>query len=507
MYLAAIIYLLGFLLLINRNRFFGLFTDETISTKTISWIFLLKCAAVPVFYLVYSRIYGGIEKFDAGIFYHDAQALNNLAWINLREYLKALFGLQDDSAGSYFYNYCIINTQNWDNGKIRDLFYNDNRVVIRVHSILHFFAFKSYYVHALFSCFLSFTGQFFLYKTFKNYFKGKETWFLLIICLVPSLWFYTGAVLKESLVLFVLGVAVFNINCFLKGSGLGWLRALWLILLLFVSVLLKPYLLCTGICFFALMFFIEYKLPGKYQSLVFTCTLLLILITVNFAFRAAAGRSLRDLVLGQQQIFSNASRGGIFLQNEKCLVRLDYDSSLISRDFGTNTFRIRKNVSYMYWEHDHQEDTLKCLHNADTTSKYKLVYQGGEGGSNIPLGKYGKGSLTMAGTAIYYCLFYPFFYNSSGLFQLLASFENLMITLALLIVFMGIIKRDRKMLLPTVFLVFAIFECLVVGITTPNSGAIFRYRSPAIIFIFLSALYYADHLEKLFFWQKKEHRK
>jgi hypothetical protein len=37
---------------------------------------------------------------------------------------------------------------------------------------------------------------------------------------------------------------------------------------------------------------------------------------------------------------------------------------------------------------------------------------------------------------------------------------------------------------------FALGLCLLIGLTTPNSGAIFRYRSPAVIFILLAALYY-----------------
>jgi len=88
--------------------------------------------------------------------------------------------------------------------------------------------------------------------------------------------------------------------------------------------------------------------------------------------------------------------------------------------------------------------------------------------------------------------------------QLLASFENVMIAVCLLIIFAGLIKNRRNLFLPFVFLFFCISLCLLIGLTSPNSGAIFRYRSPAVIYLLFAALYYTD-LSK-FNWQIKRNR-
>jgi hypothetical protein len=498
---AAVIYLLVFLLFIYKFRFFGLFKDEQLTPLHFSTFFLLKSLAIPVFIVVYSRMYGGIEKFDAGIFYSDASALNQLAWLNFKEYLLALFGLQNDAPGSYFYDHCLIYTQNWDNGKLKDFFYNDNRLVIRLHSVLHFIAFDSYAVHALFNCFLSFTGIFFLYKSFKTFFKDKEILFFMVLCFFPALWFYTGAVLKEGIAMFVLGCAVY----FLKKTVQRDLNAVglaFLAFLLFVSLLLKPYFLCLGLACFGTCFVIDRTRYVHYKVLLFAFVMSLAFVAVNILFLQLNGQSALNMALGQQRIFSNASKGGIFLQDESRLLRLNNDTGLIFKTPGKNTFTIRKNSPYMYWEHHHQYDTLFCSSNNDTVKQYRLIYRAGEGGSNIPIGLYSKNPFSFVSTSLYYSLFFPMFFNARGLLQVLASFENAMIVLSLLIVGWGLFQNKHKRLLPVTFLFFVVSLCLIVGMTTPNSGAIFRYRSPAVPFLLLSALYYLDPVKMNFFKRK-----
>ena len=145
------LYLVVILFLIYRNNFFGLFKDDAVNSKTFTFLFLLKALAIPAFYFVYKKMYGGLEKFDAGKFYADATVLNDYAKADFFGYIKVLFGLQDESPGTVFFKDYLIHTNNWDNGRLKDFLYNYNRIVIRVHSIIHFIAFNSYHVHALFS--------------------------------------------------------------------------------------------------------------------------------------------------------------------------------------------------------------------------------------------------------------------------------------------------------------------------------------------------------------------
>ncbi|MBX3163334.1 MAG: hypothetical protein KF900_02545 [Bacteroidetes bacterium] len=485
--IAFLTYAVLFSALIFYNGFFGLFNDDKISKKQAAVLFVLKLLAVPVFYLLYKKLYGGIDHLDAGIFYHDANVLNNFSHTNFVEYLKILFGLQDENENSYVFKECIVNTMNWDNGYVKDFFYNDNRIVIRIHSLLHFIAFNSYFVHALFSCFLSFVGIFFLYKSIKQFFEGKELFVLLILCFFPALWFYTGALLKESLVVFVLGCTAYQLKRIVFGK-FSLLNFLWLAFLLFLSILLKPYVLCISAVSFALFFFLQ---KVKYKNLVFFSIMLLGIIAANFLVEKVKHTSLFEAALHHQRNFAGVANGGIFLAGDTTYIRLEYDTSLVNKiQNNPATYTIKKNVPYTYWEDNHNQDTLYCTANQDTVTQYNLVFQTPQGGSNIALADYGKNNFTKTVSAFYYSLFYPFFFNAKSIMQMLASFENLAILISLMVCFISFIKNKKEPFPALLFLFIALSVCFIIGLTTPNSGAIFRYRAPVVVFILLAGVYY-----------------
>ncbi|MEO6303879.1 MAG: hypothetical protein ABIP51_11975 [Bacteroidia bacterium] len=488
--IACIIYLLVIFFLIYKNNFFGVFKDDKIKPKTFTAFFLLKVIAIPVFYLVYKKMYGGIEKFDAGKFYSDSVIINDYAKNDTIGYLKLLFGMQDETPGTNLYDNYIIHTTQWDNGRIKDYLYNDNRVVIRVHSLIHFIAFNSYYVHALLSCFLSFVGIIYLYKSLKGFFIGKEFFVLIILCFLPALWFYTGALLKEGLVIFVFGNILYSLKKTFSGQN-TLPTFVWLLLMVFLSLFLKPYLLFFATFFFLLFFWINYSEKIKYKSLVLISSLIAVIFTLNCLSLAFKKRSLMEAAIIHQRVFADASKGGIFLLDGVKFVRVEFDSSLVKKvDNNDSVLTIKKNVPYIYWEHTHQQDTLFSSGNTDTLTKYKLVYQLPKSGSNIAIDPASDNLFSVGFSCLYYSLFHPFFFNSKSLLQHLASLENLFILISIFIFLFGIIQNKKVVFPALAFIVFALLLCLLIGLTTPNSGAIFRYRSPAVIFILLAALYY-----------------
>jgi membrane-bound metal-dependent hydrolase YbcI (DUF457 family) len=119
-----------------------------------------------------------------------------------------------------------------------------------------------------------------------------------------------------------------------------------------------------------------------------------------------------------------------------------------------------------------------------------LVYQLPKSGSNIFMEYNSSNIVSLGASCLYYSLLHPFFFNSKSFLQHLASVENLFIVLSLFIFFIGVIKNKKDSFPAIAVVVFALLLCLLIGLTTPNSGAIFRYRSPAVVFILLAALYY-----------------
>lgn len=489
-----IIYTLIFGWLIYKNRFFGLFNDNVLSGKHLVFTFGLKILAVPAFYLFFKIAYGGIEKLDAGKFFFDSVVINHLAYENFGEYVKMLFGLQDDSPGSYFFKHCIDTTNNWENGQVKDFFYNDNRIVIRVHSLLHFISFGSYFCHALFECFFSFIGLFFVYKTFKEYFPGKEVWLFFVIALFPTLWLYTGGLLKEGITMLVLGILLFHLKGFIGGKRTTNI-VLSLLFLLFVSILLKPYILFYGACVFTLCFLIE-KSQLKYKTPAYFISIFLLVVLANLTCMLVKKRSFLQAAEKREMEFRDLSTGGIFLLDSAKFVRVPYDTTLVTRVKGKpNYYTIKNGVPYTYWEHTHQQDTLYCKANTDAASTYSLVYILPKAGSAIDVVNGSRNYFVIAGRCLYYTIVHPFFVNAKGIMQQFASLENLVLILCIVMTLGGFVFNPKQLFPAAVFLFYGLSLFMLIGLTTPNSGAIMRYRAPAAIFILMSALCSYCHLK------------
>jgi hypothetical protein len=490
-----LIYLLVITALIYYNGFFRLFNDADIGKRTFAGFFLLKALAVPVFYFLFLKVYGGIDDLDAGKFYHDARIMNSLAYIHPSGYLKMLLGLQDDSEGSSFYPFIVL-TNNWDNGQLKDFFYNDNRIIIRIHSLLHFIAFNQYSVHSLFACFFSFIGLKLIYSSFKELFKGKELFLLTIICFFPTLWLYTGSVLKEGWTVFFLGCILhYTKQAVTKGVSIKTMFIL--LFLLLISLLLKAYILFYGFVYFTAFFSFCFRFSGRYKGLIFLTCVLSVAVLFNFTAKLVKGESFVQAAVDREREFSDLAKGGIFLLDGSKYIRLPYDKKLIKPVEGRkNYFTVKKGATFIYWEHSHQKDTLTCVSNTDTLSQFFLHKELPTAGSNVNVIGRSDNIFVITGRALYFTIAYPFFFNAKGIMQLFASAENLILVLTLGVFLVGIFRSAKDSFPPIAFLVFGLSLFLIVGITTPNSGAILRYRSPAAIFILLSALYYLNGFKK-----------
>lgn len=461
--------------------------DEALSGKILALVCLLKLLAVPVYYLLYTLFYGGIEAYDSGVFFRDAAELNRFGREQPFEYLKALIGLQDDQSESFFFKHYISHSNNWDNGRIRVLFYNDNRIVIRVYSLLYFLSFGSYFVLALFSAVFSFFGSFWIYRAFKSYFHGKEPLLFYLICFFPSLWLHSGAVLKEGLAIFVLGANLLLMRRWIE-QGLSVKTLLLFIPALFFAFLLKAYLLLPALLCFALLFLLD-RSALRCRSLLFLLGLLLATGTSEWYFRFVKGHSMSQIATMRQGVFRDAAKGGIFLIDSLKFVRLEYNFDLVERVPGNlNKYRIKAGAPYVYWEHHHQQDTLICKANRDSLHQYNLAYSMPESRSNLPEEKAGTGVLSRLGQQLFHALYYPLWPVRDNPKLLLALFENLILLLASILALLSLAFSRKSRLLLTALISYALLEALLIAYTSPNTGAIIRYRAPAMIFLLMAAI-------------------
>lgn len=457
----------------------------------------MKALAVPAFYVVYERVYGGVEKFDSGKFFHDASILSDIAFTDFPSYLKILFGFQNEHTGSYDF-LLLSNTLNWDNGIGEDYLYNDNRVVIRIHSLIHFIAFDSYFAHALFNCLLSFIGMVYLFKTFKSFFIGNELLVLLVLCLFPSVWFYTGAPLKEGITFLLLGLLLFRTKKTFAGKNMTQ-NLILLLALIWCACLLKPYVLIYAFICFAVFYQLYNTASLKKKFSVFVLIIFSLGILLNTVSIFIKNISLTEVAVKRQHTFSEASRGGLLLSDNVHVIKLPYDTLLIKKEKNKEEYyTLKEGIAYQYRKTDSGQDTLTSAINKDTLHMFKLLEKVATSKSNLEVSEPSASMLSATIHYLYYTLYYPLFFNAKSALQWMASLENVLIILAQLLICIGFFRNKKSHFLPLVFLFFALTECLLVGITTPNSGAIFRYRGPAILFLLLAAIYYLEPLKMNF---------
>jgi len=453
----------------------------TISRRILLLFFLLKITAVPVFYLVYEKQYGGIENLDTGKFYHDVKII---AHADRGFFWKTLLGLQDDRPGTADYKQYLQQTRNWDNGTVKDYLYNDNRIVIRLHALLDIFTFDSYLAHALFNCIFSCIGIWWLFSAFQQHFKKKELLLLALLCFFPALWFYTGALLKEGLCLFLMGAQVKGLQQVSRKQLSG---LLFLLPTLFLSLLLKPYLLLSFFLFSCLYFLLRPIQGFRKQLLIFLSLLILAFFGANLLSVQLKNRSLTEAALQHQKRFEAVSHGGVFLTDGYLYLQLPPDTNLIELEAGpSKKYRIRSGTPYIYWKPNRPADTLYAIASEHPSNSYELLYYLPPAGSNIQLNKNSGPRLVLS--AFYHSLLQPFFYPLRGPLPLLASGENLLILIGLLVILFQFARNPKGRTFTMIYLTFALFITLLTGITAPNSGAIFRYRAPAVVFIPIAAL-------------------
>jgi hypothetical protein len=199
------------LVLIYRTSLFGIFKDGTVSRRQLVLLFAFKAMAVPLLFTAYGGWEGELIRYDAGKYYHDAHFVGHYGLRHPGFFIRFLLGLQDDQAGSDDHRAVLTHLLNWNTGRTKDLLYNDNRIVIRLHALLDSLALGRYLIHALFSCLLSFIGIALLSRAL-NRLSGVDLKLLLLgCCLWPSLWFYTGGLLKEGPAMLVMGCGLWLI--------------------------------------------------------------------------------------------------------------------------------------------------------------------------------------------------------------------------------------------------------------------------------------------------------
>lgn len=488
----AALYLLIILFFIYKNGFFGIFIDKSISPFQFTLFFFIKCLAIPTFYYVYLVKYGGIAEYDAGIFLKDSKIINSIFYDDPLAYVKLMLGFGNDAVDTEVYDRFISQTRNWDEGRSWRLFFNDNRSLIRIHSIIHFISFGSYFVHALISCLCSYIGIGLMYRTLKLYFISKELWLFAAMVILPNTWFFSGALLKEPLVILNIGLSIFLIDKIFDPKYSILRKTLYFVFILFIAYYLKPQIGIT----ISLLYFI-YKLIKatrlRSKGIWYMVALGAVMILVNFSFIIFKNVSMFSLINNKKAEFYDVAKGGVFLKDENKFVRVENDP-LNFKKIDQQTMRINLGVPYYYWKDSNQKDTLFCVSNTDTITKYHHVYSidvAHSGYAISDLRTDESAAITILHSLIR-SLGYP--YKLSDGMNALISIESLLLSICFIFSLIGLFFiKDRS--LPLFLILSSVLLLILFGIATPNHGAIIRYRSVIAPFMVMAFLYMINHYE------------
>lgn len=194
-----------FFCLVIKSKYF--FTSSTISKKVLLLGFILKAASSLLFgYLFSLKILSGRDTF---MYLDDANIVYSSLKTNPYIYLKLLFGYNDfKPVPSLLLPYTDAMSFWFD---------SSNYFVVRVNAFIRLFSFGIYNIHALIFAFMSFIGTYTIYLFFEKKVRNVNILQFILFGL-PSIVFWTSGVHKEALVIFALGIILYNLNFVLKNE-------------------------------------------------------------------------------------------------------------------------------------------------------------------------------------------------------------------------------------------------------------------------------------------------
>jgi hypothetical protein len=210
------------------------FVIEGLSKRNLQLVFLLKIISGLALSLIYTYYYTDRLYADCFKFYDDSKVIYDLFFTDKKIFFQFMFGLPHDNNAYMDYSNVM---HNWWN---RYNLYNENRTIIRLNVAIRFISLGYYQVHNVFFCFLSFIGLVAIAKLFLKELKDFKKLVFFFVFLFPSVLFWGSGVLKDGLILFCSGTALYFIDKFCTDTNKKISRLIlsicFLVLLLFVKV-------------------------------------------------------------------------------------------------------------------------------------------------------------------------------------------------------------------------------------------------------------------------------
>lgn len=417
---------------------------------------------------------------DIGNFLHDGKILNQYAEKHPGEYLQLLVGINADNEAVLADD--LKETHIWDYGITADHI-NDNRLIIRINSLIHFVSFGNYWVHVIIFSFLSFIGLILTYRSLAPFIHPKKIFYYALFAL-PTIAFWGGGITKETILILALGIFIFSLSQLMQKFTLSMvLLGLIGIGLLIVN---KPH---AGLVIVPMSLFLLISRKRGLGMKGFWLSGAAVFLTLLIFCFTPEKVNLVDRISQKQQDLINLAKGGIFFINDSSFCAFDYqymDHFEYNSDHKLIRAKKRTPGEYkLFGEKVFHEFTLQP--SEDKYAVY-LVTPPSETYVDVePIDHRFSQLLKNTPAALFNVFFRPLPTDGGSNFKYLSFIENL-----LFLAFLAIVIIQRRTLTGPekswfFFLaISALILVLIIGWTTPIIGALVRYKVASHLLLLLA---------------------
>ncbi len=482
--------------LVYKLKFFHL---EGLGKWTPTLFFIFKIFAGAALWFIYTKYYTDRSTSDIWKYFDDSKVMYDAIHKHPGDFFRMLSGIGDNTSEIDMKYYRVMD--HWyrlfDNNLL-----NDAHIVIRFNALVRLISMGNYFTHSLIMCFLSFIGLTCIYKVVFPAIKEWRGAGAGIIFMLPSLLFWSSGVMKEGIMLFGLGILVYQSFQFFID------KKIWRIGLLIIGagfLLFSKFYVIVGVIppLIAAIMVMKNRNHALWKFFI----VFALFFVAGYAVRwIAPEREPLKLLAYKQNDFLKKSRGGTYLWNDSVIAFLPPEQHAFLKKENDSVFHIRSGANYYFWINPNLDDTIFVKNNSDSSS-YKLITDSPIAGSLLRanyLQPTLKSFLSEIPLAFFHTLFRPFLWEGKNPMFLLPAMENLLFTALLLL---GIFFR-KKIANPEIFgfcLTFSILLLIVIGISTPVLGALVRYRIIAQPFLLIALLMIIDRekVMRKFSWLEK----
>jgi hypothetical protein len=476
-----IVYLIFFtaiLFLLRKHSFFRL---EGLNEWTAPVLFTVKIIAAFAIWWVYTFYYTDRVNSDIWKYFDDGNLMYSAPAGDL---FRMLTGIGDNAPHIDTQYYKVMNHwyQEFDNNLV-----NDAHIIIRFNALIRFVSLGNYHIHALIMSLLAFIGLTAIYKTFYTAFANRKYLYVAIIFLSPSLLFWSSGVMKEGLMIFSLGVIIYQFFCFANDHKM--LRIVYVVLFSWLLFVTKFYVLAALIPSLIGAYFVMKR--NANAALKFSVAIIVFLMA-GWVLRFCSDTYDPLRILAQKQNdFVKLAKGGTYMVNDSVVSyvsgeRRNQDIVFVS----DSVCKIREGADYMYWYFNPDFSDTFFVKNSRDLSQYKIMTDFPRAGSFLEtelLQPEYRSFVKSSPQALYRALFRPYIWEARNPLFILPALENSFILLFFVMVFIRFRQTEYKAF-AGFFFSFSLLLLLVMGLTTPVLGALVRYKIAAIPFLMMGLL-------------------